>query len=148
MSIFASWGAPSDDEHTDDCARWEKDGDMWDISDRPCDCGQPDSPLVYAGSHILPSEEDPRGGWVDIASIPSHITRDGRDDRPEDEAPWPFLRFGVNEGTVILTRRNVEQVAEALNEWLASTTDELGSSPKDLPSGVSDGTGTEGKDAA
>ena len=60
---------------------------------------------------------------VPWGTIPSHITPDGRDDQPEDEAPWPFLRFGVNEETVILTRRNVEQVAKTLNWWLDATAD-------------------------
>jgi hypothetical protein len=106
VSIFASLAAPADDEHTDECARWDKNDDScWEISGRPCDCGQPDAPLVYQGSHILPSETDQRRGWVDLALIPSHITRDGRDDKPVDERPWPYLRLGVNESTVILTRR-------------------------------------------
>lgn len=121
MSIFASLAAPDDDQHEDDCAQWEKNGDVWDISDRPCDCGQPNAPLVYQGSHVLPSSDDVRGGDVDIALIPSHITRDGRDNRSEDEGPWPYLRFGVNEGTVILERHHVEQIRNELDEWLAAT---------------------------
>ncbi len=88
MSIYGSLAAPDDSEHTDDCAQWEKRGDCWEISDRPCDCGQPGSPLVYQGSHILPDEKnDKRGGFVDIAEISPHITRDGRDDRSEDDGP-------------------------------------------------------------
>lgn len=74
--------------------------------------------MIYQGSHILPMESDPRGGWVNLALIPSHITRDGRDDKSEDETPWPYLRFGVNEETVILTRRNVKMIADSLNHWL------------------------------
>jgi len=88
VSIYASLASPDDSEHTDDCAQWEKHGDLWEISDRPCDCGQPDAPLVYQGSHILPDEKhDKRGGFVDLALIPSHITRDGRDDRAEGRRP-------------------------------------------------------------
>jgi hypothetical protein len=117
MSIFASLPAPSDDEHTDDCARWDKHDDVWEISDRPCDCGQPDAPLIYQGSHVLPSEEDPRGGDVDLALIPGHITRDARDNGDED-THWPFLRFGVNGQTVILTRHHVEQIHATLGDWL------------------------------
>ncbi len=96
MSIYASLEVPNDDP----------DGD---------------APLVYQGSHVLPSEADPRGGHVDLALIPSHITRDGRDDQPEDGAPWPYLRFGVNESTVVLTRSQVEQISVQLEWWLAGT---------------------------
>lgn len=119
MSIYGSLAAPSDDEHTDDCAQWEKHDDCWEISGRPCDCGQPDAPLVYQGSNVLPDESsDQRGGFVDIAEIPSFITRDGRDERSEDAGPWPYLRFGVNDGTVVLTRHNVEEIAASLTAWL------------------------------
>lgn len=119
VSIYGSLPAPNDDEHEDSCVRWDKRDNCWEISNRPCDCGQPDAPLVYHGSHVLPSEDGERGGSVDLALIPSHITRDGRDDQPEDEKPWPFLRFGVNEETVVLTLRNVRQIHETLTEWLA-----------------------------
>lgn len=120
MSIFASLNAPSDGEHEDDCAQWVKRGDCWEIGERPCDCGQPRAPFVYQGSHALPSDADERGGDVDIALIPSHITRDGRDDRSEAEGPWPYLRLGVNEGTVILDRSHVEQIVAELTWWLAA----------------------------
>ena len=118
MSIYGSLEAPDDDSHEDDCARWEKHDNIWEVSDRPCDCGQPDAPLVYQGSHILPADTDKRGGAVDIACIGSHITRDGRDNGSEDQGPWPYLRLGVNEGTVVLTRRNVEQIHKTLSWWL------------------------------
>lgn len=127
MSIFASLAAPDDDTHTDECARWDKhvdeDGETWEISDRPCNCGQPDAPLVYQGSHVFPSESDPRGGYVDLALIPAHI-RFWRDhpnapvNEEPDGPPAPFLRFGVNGATVILTQRNVEQIHGELSYWL------------------------------
>lgn len=118
MSIYGSLAAPCGDEHEDDCAIWAKEGDIWRLSDRPCDCGQPKTPLVYLGSNVLPAKTDPRGGWVDLALIDSHITRDGRDNRPDDEKPWPFLRFGVNDATVVLTREHVEQIHATLDWWL------------------------------
>jgi len=99
VSIYASLAAPDNE-----------DADMGILG-----------PIVYQGSHVLPSDDDERGGFVDIALIPSHITRDGRDDQPEDEAPWPYLRFGVNESTVVLTRDHVLQIAVTLSEWLART---------------------------
>ena len=69
MSIFASWAAPDDREHEDDCAHWLKHDGYWEPSGKPCDCGQPHAPIIYPGSHVLPSDDDPRGGSVDIASI-------------------------------------------------------------------------------
>lgn len=127
MSIYASLAAPDGEEHTDDCARWDKSEDgCWEISDRPCDCGQPDAPLVYQGSHVLPSDDDERGGWVDIALIPGHVRvyRDNPDADSAGEDDWPpepFLRFGVNGETVVLTRRNATEVAATLNDWLERT---------------------------
>lgn len=119
MSIYGSLPAPDGGEHEDGCARWDKDGDVWEMSDRPCDCGQPDAPLVYQGSHVLPLVTDERGGDIDIASIPGFITRDGRDNGGDEDRPWPFLRFGVNGETVVLTERNAREVAATLNDWLA-----------------------------
>ena len=131
MSIYGSLPAPSDD-HLEGCAKWvpnlhgviegmitERGSYGFDDS-QPCTCGRPDTPLVYQGSHVLPSEDDERGGWVDIACIAGFITRDGNDDSDLDyDTPWPYLRFGVNGETVVLTERNVEQIAETLNGWLA-----------------------------
>jgi hypothetical protein len=57
-----------------------------------CLCG----PIAYRGSHIVPSEQDERGGSLTMATIAGFITRDGRDDGPEDEdAVWPFLRVSL-----------------------------------------------------
>jgi len=121
MSVFASLSAPDDSYHGDGCAVFvEASLGVLEFSGKDCDCGKPDSPIVYMGSHVVPSDEDAREGVVDIALIPSHITRDGRDDQPEDGTPWPFLRFGVNEGTVILTPRNVRQIRDTLTDWLDS----------------------------
>jgi len=124
VSIFASLDAPDGDGHTDGCASWDKHGGIWELSSRPCDCGQPDAPIVYRGSHVLPAETDGRGGWVDIALIPGHV-RYWRENpcapaetEPVDAPPDPFLRFGVNNETVILTRRNVEQIAASPTYWL------------------------------
>lgn len=49
-------------------------------SDHCCqDCDEDGpAPITYRGSHILPSDDDPRGGILDTASIPPWITRDGR----------------------------------------------------------------------
>lgn len=127
MSVFASLAAPCEDEHEDDCGIWKKKDDVWEMrAAKHCTCGQPDAPLVYQGSHVLPSGDDERGGWVDLALIPGHVRfyRDHpeADDAPEDQLPpEPFLRFGVNDARVILTRRNVEQIAETLSAWLART---------------------------
>ena len=130
MSIFASLATLSDDQHSDECARWDKresgGGEIWELSDRSCDCGQLDAPLVYQGSHILPTELDERGGYVDIALIPAHVRywRENPDAPSETEPespPEPFLRFGVNESRVILTRHHVEGIVRELQWWLEAT---------------------------
>lgn len=87
-----------------------------------------DAPIIYQGSHVLPADSDPRGGSVHLALVPSHITRDGRDDKAEDEAPWPYLRLDVcaHETTyqgggaapVVLTTRQAVRLRDALTEWL------------------------------
>jgi hypothetical protein len=90
-----------------------------------------DAPLVYQGSHILPDEGDPRGGSLDLALIPAHITRDGRDNRDESEGPWPYLRLGVHahdstyngggDATIVLTVRQAARLRDALAEWIEDT---------------------------
>ena len=131
MSIFASWAAPDDREHEDDCAHWLKHDGYWEPSGKPCDCGQPHAPIIYQGSHVLPSDDDPRGGSVDIASIPEHIERDDRPELPEG-TPKPWLRLGLyqhtasdgsdlhpGQATLILDRRGVQTMRDAFDAWLA-----------------------------
>jgi len=127
VSIFGSLEAPDDEEHEDNCAIWIKEGSFWHRDDEgTCTCGTPDAPLVYQGSHVMPSEDDERGGHLDIALIPGHV-RMYRDNPDTDSAgeddlpPEPYLRFGVNESVVILTRRNVEQIHATLTWWLEAT---------------------------
>jgi hypothetical protein len=85
-----------------------------------------DAPIIYQGSHILPDEDnDPRGGSVDLALVPQHITRDGRDN---GDTPWPYLRLGVDaadstyggggSATVVLTQRQARRLRDALSQWL------------------------------
>lgn len=88
-------------------------GTIFDLED--------DEPYEYRGSHILPAEDDPRGGCVQLAEIPSHITRDGRDDRPEDGAPWPWLRLSVDQADVLLSRDQAREMHERLGAWLEQT---------------------------
>jgi hypothetical protein len=125
MSIYASLPAPSDDAHEPMCARWEIRGPgHYALGKRWCNCGQPDAPLVYKGSHILPADTDPRGGGVDVAMIPGHVRywRDHPDAIEEPGGPpEPYLRLGVNGETVVLTRRNVAQLYDTLTEWLEET---------------------------
>lgn len=86
--------------------------------DQDAPCGEP---WLYRGSHVLPTETDPRGGTIDLASIPSHITRDGRDDRPEDGAPWPWLRLSVHaaddDPTVVINPAQARELARQLTDW-------------------------------
>ena len=96
-------------------------GGIREFSGYPCDCGTPTAPIIYQGSHIVPADTDPRGGTIDIAGIPGHITRPGLPPTNTDDEtlPWhPWLRLGVNSETVVLDRRGVELVHRELGEWL------------------------------
>lgn len=87
------------------------------------DLGDPEHlgpPWVYLGSHILPTEDDPRDGVIGLAEIPSHITRDGRDDQPEDGTPWPWLRMHLTtpgDPCVLIDPAQARHLAEALHAW-------------------------------
>ncbi|MGP3737969.1 hypothetical protein ACTWJ9_33200 (plasmid) [Streptomyces sp. GDS52] len=82
-----------------------------------------DPPYVYQGSHVLPADDDPRddGDAVQLALVPSHITRDGRDDRPEDGVPWPWLRLSLRSEDTVLGRSQVAEMHRALGAWLEQT---------------------------
>jgi hypothetical protein len=83
-------------------------------------------PWLYLGSHVLPAEEDPRGGTIGLALIPSHITRGGRDDQPDDGAPWPWLRLSLDvvgdDPCVVLNPAQARHLAAQLADWADSTT--------------------------
>lgn len=84
-------------------------------------CGPP---WCYQGSHVLPDEDDQRGGTVGLALIPSHITRDGRDDQPTDGTPWPWLRLSVDvraiDPAVVLNPAQARHLAQQLTDWADS----------------------------
>jgi len=87
----------------------------FDLEDNP--------PYAYQGSHVLPADDDRRddGEVLQLAEVPSHITRDGRDDRPEDGAPWPWLRLSVYAEDLVLNRGQVAELHKALGAWLDRT---------------------------
>lgn len=137
MSIYGSTVMFADDEHADHCGKWvhvgykqpsglyaiHNDGTYSELrDDRACTCKA--GPIAYQGSHILPSDDDPRAGDFDLAEIPGFITRDGRDDRDED-SPWPWLRVGADDGkrgdggvVLLLDVHQVREVWEYLGSWL------------------------------
>jgi hypothetical protein len=136
LSIYATILDLSADEHDDDCAVWvETSPGLFDRSGKPCDCGdRKRGPIVYEGSHVLPSDDDRRGGSIDLASIPDFITRDGRDDA-QGQGLKDWLRLGVHsepsreqyqgkpyvaggDATVILDRPLVEALRDELTAWL------------------------------
>ena len=117
MSIYCTL-LMLDRMHKDDCSYWvETEPGVFGVSGKPCNCGTPRSPLIYQGSHVLPSNSDQREGYVEIAGIPNHVTRDGRDDAPEGSLK-DWLRLAVNREQVVLTRPLVTEVRDTLTEWL------------------------------
>lgn len=96
---------------------------------RLCTCGS--GPITYQHSGVLPADDNPRGGCFSLGAIPPHITRDGRDDRPENENWYPWLRVSIwgtpkDDPTVILTRKQVEKLRDALDDWLERSADPSG----------------------
>lgn len=119
MSIYGTFWAADDGDHTDTCAAWVRREGLLEKSGTPCSCGQPGAPILYRGSHILPAESDQRGGYVGLAEIPSHITRDGRDDGPEDGVtPWPYVRVSVGTEDAVLDEAGALAMYHALGNWL------------------------------
>lgn len=140
MSIYATWLSIEDAR---ECAAEMEaaginygvigpDGPVEDLGE--LDPEELDAPIVYEGSHVLPADDDRRGGSVEVAAIPDDITREGRDDAPEG-ALKDWLRLSVDsldsietyrgapyvEGgsaTVVLTRNQVERLADTLTAWL------------------------------
>jgi len=119
MSIYCSiFGM---DEHTHRCQRIKKIGPkLYQYDDtKPCTCGT--SPILYQGSHVFPSNKDKRGGDIGFAAIPRHITRNRKNNGPENGIWHPWLRFhiyGGVEDSVILTRAQVVKLRDALNIWI------------------------------
>lgn len=97
-----------------------------------CRCGK-DAPLVYQGSHILPSDDDPRDGTLLLCQIPGFISRGDRvlcgdDDKcgkPGNvccDVVWPWLRLTAATSqadvALVLDRSQVAVIHEYLGEWL------------------------------
>lgn len=156
MSIYASWLTIADDEHAHDCAKYrllgeyrlsDGWGDGWAmvtnsgtpgmhlayarVPDASCTCGNP-APIVYQGSHVNPSEGDPRGGSVDFAAIPNHCHPSVRGSESDEGPPVEFARLSVHEdqstyhggqpgyATVVLERAQVEKLRDTCTQWLES----------------------------
>lgn len=94
----------------------------WSENCEGCEnCGA-GTPYAYYGSHILPCENMPRDGSIDMAVLSEFVRwiRDNPDGpielQPEGYEPW--LRFSVNAETVILDKPQVQQMVDRLQEWL------------------------------
>lgn len=120
MSVWATIWDADGDWHEATCTKWVQiDKGIVELDgDRDCTCGQPGAPIAYQGSHILPAPTDTRTGIVSLAAVPAHITRDGRDDGPDEGQPWPYLRLSVGEADVVLDEALVADMRRALGEWL------------------------------
>jgi hypothetical protein len=84
--------------------------------DEPEDGG---APFVYRTSVVTPTMDCARAGWFDVARIREEVDGVG-------DAWREFLRIGVcGEGdeqqTVLLNRRQVDAVVEAMSGWLEQT---------------------------
>jgi hypothetical protein len=75
------------------------------------------APIVYRGSHVLPSDTDRRGGGFELGAIPDYVDGQGQPTGPHD-----LLRVSVWTdqvgATVLLDRDQVERVRDQLSVWL------------------------------
>lgn len=82
------------------------------------------APIRYQRSHVLPSDDDPRGGSVDVGAIPGFIGAKGRppiaDEAAGEEWVHPWLRLSVDDVTAVLDRKQVERLHETLGRWLTA----------------------------
>jgi hypothetical protein len=88
------------------------------------------SPYVYQGSHVVPAEADPRGGSLEIGSIPNFLHHDADQNAEDLSRRVEFIRIGITEdsstyhggepgdATVVLDRRQVTELRDTLTQWL------------------------------
>lgn len=117
MSIYCSIFGFGD-EHGRKCRRIKKvsNGVYEQDDSKPCTCES--CPIEYQGSHVFPSKSDKHDGDFGFAAIPYHITRDGRDNRPEKGEWAPWLRVHMNRETVVITKKQAKEFRDALTDWL------------------------------
>lgn len=147
MSIYATIFDLDDDNHEPgECAVFEEvpkeaggwdaataDGHFWRRVEAPCTCGNR-PPLIYRGSHVNPSTEDPRGGVLLVCGIPDHCHPAARWD-DEEGRPVEFLRFSAHEApttfqgrepgqaTLVLDLAQVVKLRDVLAEWIDTRDD-------------------------
>lgn len=117
VSIYATcFTLHDDDEHDRKCARhvlvkpgeqahtfWIDGDETGYDPDQPCTCGALLGPYEYLGSHLsIQGPDHPRSGYVGFARAVGTWT----------------MRFSLNEEDVLLDRRQVEALRDALTEFL------------------------------
>ena len=96
------------------------------------DDGDYPAPLIYRQSNVIPTRDDPRGGYLGLGYIPSFVTRDGYDDKDADRRCWPYLRVSLRgaaepgEDTVVLAADQVRVLRDELTGWLGRVDENLG----------------------
>lgn len=134
VSVWGTWLHFDVDDHADGCAKWVDQrpkgkrepiraqyGDghsMWLNNKIACSCGA--GPIIYQGSHILPSDDDERGGSFEIGAIDTFIRRDGgyTEVGEETDRVHPWLRLCVNSETLVLDLAQVTALHATLTTWL------------------------------
>ncbi len=83
------------------------------------------APYLYYGSHVFPSADDARGGWLYLCAIPGHISSDRITALDDEDSCHPWLRLSMGEEgsgdgtTLVINRAQAEHMHDMLTEWLA-----------------------------
>jgi len=132
MSVYASWLVFEHPDQT--AAELAEAGIAYHVLGDDSEAREIGSPYVYLGSHVRPTADLPRGGALEVGSVPNHCHPDaewGVTDTDDERWRVEFLRIGIHEdpatyhhednhgdATVVLDRRQAQELRDCLTRWL------------------------------
>jgi len=133
MSVYCTWLLFEHPDQT--AAELAEAGIAYHVLGDDSEAREIGSPYVYLGSHVRPTADLPRGGSLEVGSVPNHCHPDAESDADPDidDVRWrvEFLRIGIHEdaatyhheehhgdATVVLDRRQAQELRDCLTRWL------------------------------